>query len=244
MLSAIAARLLATTNGAGFAARLGGDEFTVVYRRRQAAWTAVHSLGQDLVRAFQAPIDVDGRDLMVSISVGASMYPDHGSDAEALLRAADAALFRAKALGRSQLVVFNPELLEAASAKFTIEQGLRYALERREFELVFQPEVDAATLNTRLVEALLRWRLPDGRWRPAWRVSGRRRRVGAHLGNQRLGAAHLHRNGGALASWRVAGSARRHQPLLAPAARCPLCRPRDRTARASIGCPRAASRLS
>ena len=61
------------------------------------------------------------------------------------------------------MVVFNPALLEAASAKFTIEQGLRFALERDEFELVFQPEVDAATLNTRLVEALLRWHLPDGR---------------------------------------------------------------------------------
>jgi diguanylate cyclase (GGDEF)-like protein len=162
MLSAIAARLLATTNAAGFAARLGGDEFTVVYDGVENV-EAVNSMGQNLVRAFQAPIEVDGRHLMISISVGASMYPDHGGDAEALLRAADAALFRAKALGRSQLVVFNPALLEAASAKFTTEQGLRYALERNEFELVFQPEVDAATLNTRLVEALLRWRLPDGR---------------------------------------------------------------------------------
>jgi diguanylate cyclase (GGDEF)-like protein len=162
MLSAIAARLLAATNTAGFAARLGGDEFTIVYDGVVDVET-VNSLGQDLVRAFQAPIAVDGRHLMISISVGASMYPDHGGDAEALLRAADAALFRAKALGRSQLVVFSPALLEAASAKFTIEQGLRYALERDEFELVFQPEVDAATLNTRLVEALLRWRLPDGR---------------------------------------------------------------------------------
>jgi diguanylate cyclase (GGDEF)-like protein len=162
MLSAIAARLLATTNAAGFAARLGGDEFTVVYDEVKNV-DAVNSLGQDLVRAFQAPIEVDGRHLMISISVGASMYPEHGSDAEALLRAADAALFRAKALGRSQLVVFSPALLEAASEKFTIEQGLRYALERDEFELVFQPEVDALTLKTRLVEALLRWRLPDGR---------------------------------------------------------------------------------
>jgi diguanylate cyclase (GGDEF)-like protein len=162
MLSAIAARLLATTNAAGFAARLGGDEFTVVYDEVKNV-EAVNSLGQDLVRAFQAPIEVDGRHLMISISVGASMYPGHGGDAEALLRAADAALFRAKALGRSQLVVFSPALLEAASEKFTIEQGLRYALERDEFELVFQPEVDALTLKTRLVEALLRWRLPDGR---------------------------------------------------------------------------------
>ena len=144
MLSEIAARLLATTDAAGFAARLGGDEFTIVYDGLKNV-EAVNSLGQDLVRAFQAPIAVDGRHLMISISVGASMYPDHGNDAEALLRAADAALFRAKALGRSQLVVFNPALLEAASAKFTTEQGLRYALERNEFELVFQPEVDAAT---------------------------------------------------------------------------------------------------
>ncbi len=162
MLSAIAARLLATADAVGFAARLGGDEFTIVCDAVKNVET-VNALGQDLVRAFQAPIEVDGRHLMISISVGASMYPDHGSDAEALLRAADAALFRAKALGRSQLVVFSPSLLETASAKFTIEQGLRYALERNEFELVFQPEVDAATLNTHLVEALLRWRMPDGR---------------------------------------------------------------------------------
>ena len=162
VLSAIAARLLATTDTAGFAARLGGDEFTIVCDGVPHV-KAVNSIGQDLVRAFQAPIEVDGRHLMISISVGASMYPDHGSDAEALLRAADAALFSAKALGRSQLVVFSAALLEAASAKFTIEQGLRYALERNEFELVFQPEVDALTLKTHLVEALLRWRLPDGR---------------------------------------------------------------------------------
>jgi diguanylate cyclase (GGDEF)-like protein len=162
VLSAIAARLLATAGTAGFAARLGGDEFTIVCDAVDNV-DAVNSLGQDLVRAFQAPIAVDERQLMISISVGASVYPDHGSDAEALLRAADAALFHAKALGRSQLVVFSPALLETASAKFTIEQGLRYALERNEFELVFQPEVDAATLKTHLVEALLRWRLPDGR---------------------------------------------------------------------------------
>jgi diguanylate cyclase (GGDEF)-like protein len=162
VLSAIAARLLATTDTTGYAARLGGDEFTIVCDGIKSE-RAVDSLGQNLVRAFQAPLEVDGRHLMISISVGASMYPDHGSDAEALLRAADAALFHAKALGRSQLVVFSPALLETASAKFTIEQGLRYALERDEFELVFQPEVDAATFKTHLVEALLRWRLPDGR---------------------------------------------------------------------------------
>ena len=162
VLSAIAERLRARAGPAGFAARLGGDEFTIVCDGGINV-EGVSTVGWDLVRAFQQPIAVDGRDLTISISVGASVYPDHGSDAEALLRAADAALFRAKALGRSQLTVFSPALLEAASAKFSTEQGLRHALERGEFELVFQPEVNAATLTTGLVEALLRWRLPDGR---------------------------------------------------------------------------------
>ncbi len=162
VLGAIAERLRARAGTGGFAARLGGDEFTIVCDGVMDV-DGVSEMGWELVRAFQQPLAIDGRDLMISISVGASVFPDHGRDAEALLRAADAALFRAKALGRSQLSVFSPALLEEASAKFSTEQGLRYALERGEFELVFQPEIDAATLSTRLVEALLRWRLPDGR---------------------------------------------------------------------------------
>jgi diguanylate cyclase (GGDEF)-like protein len=162
VLGAIAERLRARAGAGGFAARLGGDEFTIVFDD-VVNMEGVVAIGRELVHAFQEPVPVDGRDLMISISVGASVYPDHGHDAEALLRAADAALFRAKALGRSQLSVFSPALLDEASAKFSTEQGLRYALERGEFELVFQPEVDAATLSTGVVEALLRWRLPDGR---------------------------------------------------------------------------------
>jgi diguanylate cyclase (GGDEF)-like protein len=165
VLGAIAERLCARAGPAGYAARLGGDEFTIVCDSLMNE-EGINTIGWELVRAFQTPIAVDGRSLMISISVGASFYPDHGGDAEALLRAADTALYRAKALGRSQLTVFNPMLLEAASAKFSTEQGLRYALERGEFELVFQPEIDSATLTTRLVEALLRWRQPDGRLAP------------------------------------------------------------------------------
>jgi len=162
VLGAIAERLRAKAGAGGFAARLGGDEFTVVFDD-VVNMDGATAIGQALVQVFQEPVAVDGKDLMISISVGASVYPDHGRDAEALLRAADAALFRAKALGRSQLSIFSPALLDEASAKFSTEQGLRYALERGEFELVFQPEIDATTLGTSVVEALLRWRLPDGR---------------------------------------------------------------------------------
>ncbi|MGH9643511.1 MAG: putative bifunctional diguanylate cyclase/phosphodiesterase, partial [Terriglobales bacterium] len=162
VLEAIAEQLRVTAGPGGFAARLGGDEFTVVFNSA-ASEEQVRNVGWELVRAFHQPVTVGGRELMIGISVGASLYPDHGTDADELLRAADAALFRAKALGRSQLTVFSPELLEAASAKFSTEQGLRHAMERDEFELVFQPEIDAATLTVSVVEALLRWRLADGR---------------------------------------------------------------------------------
>jgi diguanylate cyclase (GGDEF)-like protein len=161
VLVSLSDRLLEACRPFGFAARLGGDEFTVIY---EAAGTAeeIRTAGLRVVQAFQQPLSVDGRDLIVSVSVGASIYPDHEQDAEALLQAADAALFRAKKLGRSQLSVFTPDLLETAAANFTTEQGLRRAIERGEFELVFQPEISVETMETCLVEALIRWRLPDG----------------------------------------------------------------------------------
>jgi diguanylate cyclase (GGDEF)-like protein len=161
VLVSLADRLRATVEAFGFAARLGGDEFTVVFADCPTT-EAIRAAGMGIVKAFQTPLEVDGRDLTVSVSVGASIYPDHEREPEALLKAADAALFRAKALGRSQLSVFTPELLEAAAAKFLTEQGLRLAITRGEFELVFQPEVHAETLKTALVEALIRWRMPDG----------------------------------------------------------------------------------
>ncbi len=165
VLIAIARRLDDTSRRFGFAARLGGDEFTLIYTAAQSV-EEIRTAGWDLVRAFQTPLLIDSRELVVGVSIGISVFPDHASEPDALLRAADAALFRAKALGRSQLNVFTPDLLEAASAKFATEQGLRRALERGEFELVFQPEINVETLEVGLVEALLRWRLPEGRLAP------------------------------------------------------------------------------
>ena len=161
VLQAVAERLRDVVRDIGFCARLGGDEFTVVVERVRDATDIEQAAGR-LVDGFQEPLVVDGRELLMGLSVGASLFPTHGRDPEGLLRAADAALFHAKAQGRSRLRVFSPELLEAAAAKFATEQGLRRAVERGEFELHFQPEVDLATCEVGVVEALLRWRLPDG----------------------------------------------------------------------------------
>jgi diguanylate cyclase (GGDEF)-like protein len=162
VLMSVANRLEEIADGLGFVARLGGDEFTFVYED-VGSEQAIHDTGLRLVQAFQQLLSVDDRELSVSVSVGASIFPEHGRDAAELLRAADSALFRAKELGRSRLAVFTPELIESAATLFGIEQGLRRAFAHDEFELVYQPEIDLATMEVGLVEALIRWRMPDGR---------------------------------------------------------------------------------
>jgi diguanylate cyclase (GGDEF)-like protein len=164
VLVAIARRLEAIAKDRGFAARLGGDEFTVV-QLNGVDPEAIQAFGTSIVRAFDTPLQVDDREVIVSVSVGASVFPDHEKDAEALLRAADAALFRAKSLGRSQLAAFTPELLVTASAKFAIEQKLRRAIQGDEFELFYQPLISTETQDVESVEALIRWRMPDGGYR-------------------------------------------------------------------------------
>ncbi|HEY5761449.1 MAG TPA: EAL domain-containing protein [Steroidobacter sp.] len=165
VLKGIAQRLHSAAQPIGFAARLGGDEFTVICENVNDL-EQIRAASEHIIRAFQTPIDVDGRELIIGVSVGASIYPDHEQNAEALLVAADTALFHTKSLGRGRASMFTPELLAGASTKFRIEQDLRRAIERNEFELFFQPEVSIEDLQTQLVEALIRWRLPDGRYVP------------------------------------------------------------------------------
>jgi diguanylate cyclase (GGDEF)-like protein len=161
VLTGMGARLAELSRFYGFAARLGGDEFTVIVDHAMTI-EEIETAGEGIVAAFQKPLIVEGRELVVSVSVGASAYPAHAQQAAALLKAADMALFRAKALGRSQLSVFTSELAAVAAAKFATEQGLRRAIERNEFELFFQPEINAETLEIGLVEALIRWRTSSG----------------------------------------------------------------------------------
>jgi diguanylate cyclase (GGDEF)-like protein len=162
VLQAVSERLrLNGLLGKSFSARLGGDEFTVVCEDVPTIGD-VEALCAQVLEEFHRSLSVHGRELRISVSVGASIYPDHAGDAHALLRAADTALFRAKELGRNGWSLFAPQLLEAASSRFKVEQSLRRAVERGEFELLYQPEVCFETLETHTVEALLRWRQPDG----------------------------------------------------------------------------------
>jgi len=162
VLQHIADRLHAAIGGAGLLARLGGDEFTVLLEDVKSA-DEVAACASRIVSTLQQPLTVDGRLLTTSASVGASLYPDHAADAEGLLRAADVALFRAKELGRNRFALYSPELYDAAAQRFRLEQSLRRAVEGGELLLLFQPIVALRGFETTGLEALLRWRRPDGR---------------------------------------------------------------------------------
>ena len=101
MLQHIAERLRKATRGAALLARLGGDEFTVLLENIKSS-AEIERHAAEIVAALQHPLNIDGRVLTTSASIGASLYPDHAADAEGLLRAADVALFRAKELGRNR----------------------------------------------------------------------------------------------------------------------------------------------
>jgi diguanylate cyclase (GGDEF)-like protein len=157
VLQAVGDRLRCAVVGQGFSARLGGDEFTMVC---EGAGTVeeVEAIAAGMLGEFQQPVLVSGRELTIGVSIGASVFPDHAGDTASLLRAADAALFRAKDLGRNRYSIFSKELLDLAAERFQTEQALRRAIEAGEFELVYQPEVCFETGRVSSVEALLRWR--------------------------------------------------------------------------------------
>ncbi len=144
-----------------FVARLGGDEFVVSVERSDDPKEAM-AMAERIISGFRAPLRVGGRDILVSASIGIAHAPEHATEAADLVRAADAALFRAKALGRSRISLFAPALLEDSEARFALEQSLRRAVEARELELVYQPQVSLVDGRTTGAEALLRWKRSDG----------------------------------------------------------------------------------
>ena len=162
VLQLVAERLRTASGPRSVLARLGGDEFTVLIEDVKSH-EEVLERANEIVSALQQPLSIKGRVLSTSASVGASLYPEHASDADALLRAADVALFRAKELGRNRCALYRPSLYDAAAQRFRLEQSLRRAVENGDLMLVYQPQVALHTFEPLGVEALLRWRKPDGR---------------------------------------------------------------------------------
>ncbi len=159
LLKAIAARLRAAVRGDDFVARIGGDEFCVLMQDiadpREAA-----AVAQKLLHELHRSYRVGAHDLQSSASIGIACVPLDGKDVTTLLRLADAAMYRAKELGRNGYQFSSPALGQDAATAVTLASELRDGLARGELFLVYQPRIDATTRQVVGAEALLRWRHP------------------------------------------------------------------------------------
>jgi diguanylate cyclase (GGDEF)-like protein len=159
LLSTVATRLRGCVRETDVVARLGGDEFAIVQARVEQP-TGATALSARIIDAISAPYDLDGHQVVVGMSVGIAIAPSDGSDAHQLLKNADMALYRAKADGRGVYRFFEPEMDARMQARRALELDLRKALVSGEFELFYQPLVDAQTERVLGFEALVRWRHP------------------------------------------------------------------------------------
>ncbi len=163
LLRGMAERLRLIVGEGRFIGRLGGDEFLVAMEDVDGVDSArALAMAERIVNGFRAPIALGGREILVSVSVGLALLPGHAEDATGLVRAADAALFRAKALGRNRIATFARSMLEGSRERFGLEQALRRAAAAGELSLEFQPQVALAGGSAGVVEALLRWRRDGG----------------------------------------------------------------------------------
>lgn len=139
-------------------ARLGGDEFVIAQTVAQSDDAA--RLAQKLVDRLAEPFFIEGREIHIGASVGIAMFPADTNDSLQLLKNADAAMYRSKQLGRATYQFFREEMVQRSVERIELENHLRHALARREFNLVFQPQVRIANGHLIGAEALLRWAHP------------------------------------------------------------------------------------
>jgi diguanylate cyclase (GGDEF)-like protein len=160
LLQAVAARLAPIVRASDTLARLGGDEFALVQAGVRRSSDAAALAGK-LLRRLAKPCELDGHAFHVSASLGIALFPRDGENPETLLRHADLALYRAKAEGRGAFRCFEPGMDAAARARRRLEGELRVALERKEFVLHYQPQLDLHTGRFTGAEALVRWHHPE-----------------------------------------------------------------------------------
>lgn len=159
-LQTIARRLQKCVRKGDTIARLGGDEFAVIIEGIKDI-NNITTVVQKILVDFAQPFFIDHQELFVTTSIGISFAPVDGDDAQTLLKNADIAMYRAKDLGRNTYQYYSSDMSARAFEKLSLETDLRYALERKQFELHYQPQVDISSGKIIGMEALLRWNHPD-----------------------------------------------------------------------------------
>jgi diguanylate cyclase (GGDEF)-like protein/PAS domain S-box-containing protein len=160
LLVTIAARLRGALRETDTVARLSGDEFVVILTEHEDEKLSV-DIVQRLMDSVARPVMLGSKEFMVTASIGVAVYPTDGAPADTLIEHADIAMYRAKKLGRNNFQFYTPAMNDEALERVRIETALRSALERNEFVLHYQPQVDLKTGQICGMEALLRWKHPE-----------------------------------------------------------------------------------
>ncbi|MHB0968358.1 MAG: putative bifunctional diguanylate cyclase/phosphodiesterase [Thermoanaerobaculia bacterium] len=160
LLKLVAKRIREILRQGDTLARFGGDEFTVLIHRVDDL-EDVARVARKIIEAVKSPFVIHGREVVISTSIGVSLYPDDGGDAETLVKNADTAMYRAKEHGRDNFQLFTNSMTSSTLVRFELENRIWKALELGELELVYQPELDIRTNKVIGCEALLRWDHPE-----------------------------------------------------------------------------------
>ena len=156
LLQEVAERLNTCVREEDSVARVGDDEFTLLIMKPTNV-SDVTAVARKILLAVAQPISVDGHEFNITTSIGIAFYPQDGGDAESLLKNADSALYQAKEAGRNSYQLCSPFLARKAAERLTLETALHQALERHEFVLHYQPQLDLRKQAVTGMEALIRW---------------------------------------------------------------------------------------
>jgi diguanylate cyclase (GGDEF)-like protein/PAS domain S-box-containing protein len=159
LLKAIAIRLKTALRQEDSIARMGGDEFTILIANLKTPNDAA-KIAQKILEVVAQPLRIEGTEVFITTSVGIALFPNDGDTAEALLKNADHAMYRAKEAGPNLVQLFTPSMNSRAMERMSLENSLRYAIERGEFSIHYQPVIQVATQAMVGAEALLRWNRP------------------------------------------------------------------------------------
>jgi diguanylate cyclase (GGDEF)-like protein/PAS domain S-box-containing protein len=160
LLQAVAARLSAGVRKSDTVSRQGGDEFVILLPEVTHAADAAISAAK-IIAELKDALTIGEHRLRVTVSIGISTFPDNGEDAETLIKNADTAMYHAKQSGRDNFQFFRPDMSLRAVERQSLEGQLRYALERQELLLHYQPKINLKTRAITSVEALVRWQHPE-----------------------------------------------------------------------------------
>ena len=159
LLKVVAARLRNCVRTGDCVCRLGGDEFTIILEHVKTV-AHVEQIAEKVIDALSQPIVLGDNEVYVTSSIGISVHPNDSTDAVTLIKNGDTAMYSAKERGKNNYQFFAIEMTDRAHKRLTLETGLRHALERGEFILYYQPQVDLRTGEIVGAEALLRWQRP------------------------------------------------------------------------------------